>query len=69
MYLPDAVPKVDKDSQYLDEAKKFLPKELQKTKQLESLGGIQQIEGGPNRKFEKWFDKEMASTQQVEALS
>jgi hypothetical protein len=69
MYLPDAVPKGDKDSQYLDEAKKFLPKDLQKNKQLDSFSGVQQIEGGANRKFEKWFDKEMASTQQVEALS
>jgi hypothetical protein len=69
MYLPDAVPKVDKDSQYLDEAKKFLPKEFQNNKQLDYVSGIQKDEGGPNRKFEKWFEKEMASTQQVEALS
>ena len=26
-------------------------------------------DSGPSRKFEKWFDKEMAQTQQVEALS
>ncbi len=66
MYLPDAVPKAgDPHNQYLDEAKKFLPKEFQKS----SLESLQEGGEGPNRKFEKWFNKEMQETQQVEALS
>jgi hypothetical protein len=63
MYLPDAVPSKDASSQYIDEARKFLPKELQKSK-VDSMGGllVNPIDEGPSRKFEKWFDKEMANT-------